>query len=167
MSKTKLIIAGQGHANDLVIITDKTKLAESRLYEAQHVNAGTYSELEYTFNEAYRELKNMISNIQYEMTKAEKNINERKADLILDTIPKMLEGQPKTANNADFRNAIFARDEEYQTFLEYLNKLKALESHFSGKIDVMTNTCRYMKKQMDLIIKAGYIPPVRNTGEKL
>ena len=167
MSKNKLIIAGQGYANDLVIITDKTKLAESRLHEAQHVNAGTYSELEYTFNESYRELKNMLSNIQYEMTKAEKNIQERKADIILGVIPEMLEGQPKTANNADFRNAVMAKDEKYQEYLDYLNKLKALESHFSGKIDVMTQTCRYMKKQMDLIIKAGYIPPVKNTGEKL
>jgi len=167
MSKNKLIIAGQGHANDLVIVTDKTKLAESRLHEAQYVNAGTYSELEYTFNEAYRELRNMISNIQYEITKAEKNINERKADLILDVIPNMLEGQPKSNNNSDFRNAVFAKDEDYQKYLDYLNKLKALESHFSGKIDVMTQTCRYMKKQMDLIIKAGYIPAAKNTGEKL
>ena len=163
---SKLIIPAHGYAKELTLSTVKTKVAESRLHEAQAVNAGTYSELEYTFNESYRELKNMIANIQFEMTKIEKNINERKADIILDIIPSMLEGQPKSNNNADFRNAVIARDEEYQSHLEHLNKLKALESHFVGKVDVMVNTCRYMKKQMDLVIKAGYVPPVRNTGER-
>lgn len=166
MSK-KLTVPAHGHAKQIEISMEKIKNAENRLHEAQFVNAGTYSELEFTYNEAYRDCRKILADIQLQQTKVLKNIEERKADIVLDVIPNMLEGQPKSNNNSDFRNAVIARDEEYQGYLEHMNKLKALESHFSGILDTMVNTCRYMKKQMDLIIKAGYVPPVKNTGDKL
>jgi len=166
MSK-KLIIPGHGHCKQLELSMDKIKEAQSRTHETKVVTPATYNELEYVFNEAYRDAIKYITEIRHEKTKIEKSMQERKADIILDIIPKMLADQPKSSNNADFRNAVIARDEEYQNHLEHLNKLVALESHFEGIEDHMTRTCRAMKKSMDLIIRAGYIPPVQNTGEKL
>jgi translation initiation factor IF-3 len=165
MSKS-ITVPAFGHARELKIHLTKTQAAEERLHEAQVVNPGTYSELEYTFNESYRELRKNVSSIQYEIANIQKTIDERKADLILDVIPEMLKDKPKSQNNADFRGAVFARDDDYQKALDHLNKLRAMESHFEGKIKVMERTCMYMRKQMDLIIRAGYTPPVRNTGAR-
>jgi len=163
MSKN-LTLPAYGHARELQINLEKVDEAESRLHEAQAVNPGTYGELEYTFNEAYRQLKKMVSSVQYEIANIQKTIDERKADIVLEVIPEMLKDRPKSHNNADFRNAVFAKDEEYQKATDHLNKLKAMESHFEGKIKVMERTCAAMRKQMDLIIRAGHTPPVRNTG---
>lgn len=163
MSKI-ITVPGHGYAKELRLNIEPVQEAESRLEEAKIVNAGTYNELEYVFNEAWRNLKKMLGNVRYEITNIEKTLEERKADIILDVIPEMMKDRPKSHNNADFRNAVIAKDEEYQTGLDHLNKLKAMESHFESKAKHFEKTCQYMRKQMELIKMGIASSPVRNTG---
>lgn len=134
-----------------------TREAEARFIEAKMVNPATYAELEHSFNEAYRDLKRYLSAIGYQIVFAEKALEEAKADILLDKYPQFMEekGMKKTQDNADMRKAFMAKDPEYQACLDRVNQLKAIESNFDGKIKVLENVCRYMRKKMDLLIRSG------------
>jgi hypothetical protein len=116
-----------------------------------------YSNLEYTFQEAWREARVNAIKVGDAIKKAKQNIEEIKADIILTEIPKLLEGHPKTKDNTDFRKAVISKNENYKQASEYLEKLEALEAHFDSHMKIMENTSRFMKKQMDYYIRSGVI----------
>ena len=146
-----------GKAPALSMDMSNIREAESRIIEAKNVNPITYADLENSYNLAYRDLKRYLSAIGYQIVFAEKTLEEAKADIILDKYPQYLidNGIKKTNDNADLRKAFIARDPDYQAALDRLNQLQALASNFDGKIKVFENTCRYMRKTMDLILRSG------------
>jgi hypothetical protein len=144
---------GSAQAQDLVL--SATVLAERRLIEARTVNPLTYTDLEHTFNESYRELKTNLARVGYMIAEADKAIKKAKAEVLLDKYPEFMKDRPKSQDNADMREAFLTRDEAYMAAVDRLNQLKATEALFDGKIKVMENVCRYMKKQMDLILRSG------------
>ena len=131
--------------------------AERRLIEAKTVNPVTYSDLEHCFNESYRDLKRHLSAIGYQISLAEKAMETAKANVLLDTYPEFLQtsGMKKSQDNADLRKAFLMRDVDYVAALDRYNQLQALESTMDGKIKVMENVCRYMRLQMQLILRSG------------
>ena len=137
--------------------------AESRLIEAKDVNPSTYADLEHDYNEAYRELKRHISSIGYQLAMANKALEEAKADVILGSYAEHLQGKPKYQDNSNMRDAFITRDPVYTAAYERVAQLKALESNFDGKIKVLENVCRYMRKKMDLILRSGMDANVYNT----
>jgi hypothetical protein len=144
---------GSGQAMDLVL--SATVTAEQRLLEARTVNPLTYTDLEHCFNESYRELKTNMSKVGYMITEAEKAIKKAKAEVLLDKYPEFMKDRPKSQDNADMREAFLTRDDTYMAAVDRLNMLKATEALFDGKIKVMENVCRYMRKQMDLVLRSG------------
>jgi hypothetical protein len=132
-----------------------TQHAFRRLIEAKNVNPSTYSELEHIYNESYRELKRYVSQIGYQLMLAQKALNEAEADVILGSYAEFMQGKPKYQDNANLRNAFITKDPMYTAAYERLAQLKALESHFEGKIKVLENVCRYMRKKMDLVLRTG------------
>lgn len=129
--------------------------AERRLLEARTVNPLTYNDLEHTFNESYRELKMNMAKVGFMIAETEKAIQLAKATVLIDLYPEFMTGRPKSQDNADMRQAFLSRNAEYMAAVDRLNQLKATEALFDGKIKVMENVCRYMKKQMDLILRSG------------
>lgn len=152
-----LVIPAFGKSQALKLEMDVIKLAESRIHEAQRVNPVTYVELEHTFNGAYRDLKRHLSAIGFQLTQADKALESAKADIILGSYAEFTEGKPASFDNADKRKAFMMRDEAYVSALDRVNQLKALESLFDGKIKVIENVCRYMRKQMDLVLRSGSV----------
>jgi len=134
-------------------------LAMSRFREAQNLVPGNYSSLEFCFQSAWREAKRNAIDVGAAICKAKQNVDEAKADIILDEIPRILEekGLTKSANNADFRKAIMSRNKDYTSSLEHLEKLETLLEHFESHMKIMENTSRYLKKQMDYFIRSGVI----------
>jgi hypothetical protein len=131
------------------------RTAERRIIEAKTVNPSTYSDLEHTFNEAYRELKRHLSTIGYQITMADKALRQAKAEVILGSYSEFMKGKPKYHDNADLRDAFLVKDENYVAAYDRLAQLKAFESNFEGKIKVLENVCRYMRQKMYLISKNG------------
>lgn len=150
-----LVIPAFGKLPELTLEMGKIRDAERRIIEAKTVNPITYADLEHSFNESYRDLKRHLSAIGFQIAMAEKALEEAKATVLLDRYPEYLEGKAKNHDNSDTRKAFMARDPDYQAALDRLNQMKALESNFDGKIKVMENVCRYMRKQMDLILRSG------------
>lgn len=132
----------------------KVREGERRLIEARVVNPATYSDLEYTFNEGYREAKKNLSIIGYEITQAERIFRRVKSEFILDEYPNFLK-ENKLKDNTTVREAFLERQKAYVDAQERINMLKAIESLMDGKIRVFENVCRYLKKEMDILIRSG------------
>lgn len=150
-----MIIPAFGKAAVMKMEMVNIRAAEKRLIEAKTVNPFTYADLEHTFNEAYRDLKKHLASIGYSLTLAQKSLEEAKADVILGSYAEAMKDKPKSYDTLDMRNAYLTRDTAYSAALDRIAQLKAIESNLDGKIKVMENVCRYMRKQMDLILRSG------------
>lgn len=149
-----LTLPALGKIPELKLSMEKIVEAEKRLLEAKTVNPVTYADLESCYNESYRDLKRHLSSIGYNIAMAEKSMENAKANVLLDIYPNYIEANG-IKDNADIRKALLARDETYSAALDRYNQLKALESNFDGKVKVLENVCRYMRKQMDLLLRSG------------
>lgn len=162
--KQLMVLPAFGKVPQIKMEMENIREAECRLIEAKMVNPMTYTDLEHCFNEAYRDLKRHLSQVGYAITMAEKAKEDAKADVILGSYAEYMEGKPKSHDNSDARNAFLARDPEYSAALERIAQLKAVESNFEGKVKVMENVCKYMRKQIDLILKSGVDPKLYLTN---
>lgn len=140
---------------DIKLNMSAWQVATGRLKEVQNLAAANYSNLEFCFQEAWREARANSIIIGDAIRKAKQNIEEIKADVVLTEIPELLRDSPKSANNADFRNAVLARNEQYKQANEHLDKLEAMLAHCESHMKIMENTSRFMKKQMDYFIRNG------------
>lgn len=155
--RTTLTIPATENRPAVPLDLTRVKEGESRLIEAKTVNPATYSELEFTFNEGYREAKKNLSVIGYEITQAEKEIRQIKSIYLIDEYPDFLKDK-KLKDNAANREAFLERQDVYVAAMDRLNMLKSLEALLEGKVKVFENVCRYMKKSMDLVIRSGIDP---------
>jgi hypothetical protein len=149
-----LILPSLGKVPELRLSMEKIDEAEKRFIEVKTVNPSTYVDLEHTFNESYRDLKKHLSAIGFQITVTDKAMESAKADVLLDKYQTYLEAND-LKDNADLRKAFLIRDETYSRALDRMNQLKAFESLLDGKIKNVENVCRYMRKQMDLLIRSG------------
>lgn len=155
--RAEITIPEFGSTPKITLDISKIREGENRILEAKVVNPGTYNELEYSFNEGYREAKKHISAIGYEITRAKKALREAKSKYILDEYPEFLK-ENKLKDNATVRDAFLERQSEYVAAQDRIDMLTALESLMEGKVKNFENVCRYIRKQMDLIIRSGVDP---------
>lgn len=153
--ESALVIPAFGKSPALSLPQSATREAERRLVEAKTVNPITYADLEHSFQESYRELKQNMSKIGFQIAMANKAIEDAKAKVLLETLPEYMKDKAKSWDSADLRKALMARDADYVAATDRLAQLQALESFMEGKIKVMENVSRYMKVQMNLITRSG------------
>lgn len=153
----EVIIPPLGERPEVYLPFNKIFEGESRLYEAQTVNPSTYSELEYTYGEGYREAKTHLAVVGYEIAQTDKMLQKIKSEHIIDHYPEFLK-ETKVRDSASVRDAFLAKQSDYMEAVERLNALKALEKHMENKVKVFENVSRYMKKQMDILIRSGINP---------
>jgi hypothetical protein len=132
------------------------KEGERRLIEAKMVNPATYSELEYTFGEGYREARKHLSFLGYEIAKASKKQNDIKARLLIDEYNGFLK-EKSLKDNSSIRDAFLQVNPEFVSCQDRIDMLNALVSFLEGKVKVFENVTRYMRKEMDLHIRGGVI----------
>jgi hypothetical protein len=154
-NENALVISAFGKLPELRLDMTRIREAETRYIEAKTVNPATYSDLEHTFNESYRNLKTHLSNLGYQLGLAEKILREAQANVTLGSYADYLKDKPKYADNPQVRDAYLIRDPDYTAALDKVNQLKAFISNFEGKIKVVENVCKYMRQKMYLISKSG------------
>lgn len=136
---------------------DMTKMmdARKRLIEAKAVNPATYYDLEYTFNEGYRQGKKILTVINYEITQAEKALREARSRAILDDYPQFLKDKG-LKDNATIRDAFLEKQKDYVEAQDRIDSLKAMSELIEGSyIKYFENVSRFIKKEMDLVIRSG------------
>jgi hypothetical protein len=151
-----LVIPKFGSSEQIVLPMSAIKEGERRLVEAKIVNPATYSELEFVFGEGYREARKNVTVIGYEISKAEKALREAKSVAILDDYPEFLK-EKGLKDNATVRDAFLEKRPEYVAAQDRIDMLKAMLDLMEGKIKVFENVTRYMRKEMDLVIRSGYV----------
>jgi hypothetical protein len=161
-----LTIPGFGVTAPVTLDLSKTKVAEDRLPEAEHVNAANYNSLEYCFNDSYRELRKVISKIAYEITRANKILKAARSEALLDKYPDFLVEhvkkfpnglKAKDIDNKDTREAFLNKDANVIAAQDRIDMLTAMLAIYDGKIRHLEKTCSYMKKEMDMNIRGGTI----------
>jgi len=152
--RAELTIPAFGNTPEVRLDISSIREAEHRLIEAKVVNPATYSELEYTFNEGYRQARKHLSLIGYEITKAKKALLEAKSETILDLYPLFLK-ESKMKDNTHVREAFLQRQINYVSAQDRIDMLTALESFMDGKIRVFENVTRYCRKEIDIVIRSG------------
>ena len=152
-----LVVPAFGRSPQLQFDMSKIRTGEERLLEAKNVNPATYADLESCFGERYRDLRRHLTTIGHQLNLADKALRQAKAEVLLDKYPLFLEEKAikKTQDNGDLRDAFMMRDPEYLAAIDRINMLKALESNFDGKVKVIENVSRYMKKAIDLVLRSG------------
>jgi hypothetical protein len=151
-----LVIPKFGSSEQIVLPMSAIKEGERRLVEAKIVNPATYSELEFVFGEGYREARKNVTVIGYEISKAEKALREAKSVAILDDYPEFLK-EKGLKDNATVRDAFLEKRPEYVAAQDRIDMLKAMLDLMEGKIKVFENVTRYMRKEMDLVIRSGSV----------
>jgi len=152
---TTMVVPALNHCPELRLQMSGWEIAMSRMPEAKTLVASNYLDLEFTFQEGWREAKRNAILVGDALKKAKQNVEEVKSDIILDEIPRLLEDKPKSANNADFRRAVMARNQDYQKAVTHVEKLEAMLEHFESHMKIMENTSRFLKKQMDYFRNTG------------
>jgi len=166
-----LVVPAFGKSPELRLDRSKTNEAKIRAVEAKMVNPLTYTDLEHCFNEAYRELVRNSAALNFQLGEADKALQRVKADYLIDTYyPEVMKGKPKYMDSSDLRNAYLMRQPDYVAALDRINQLKSFLTMIDGDIRSFENICRYMRKQMDLIIRSGvnsnlYITQGRTNGK--
>jgi len=151
-----LVIPAFQKSQELHLVLTKTRDGESRLLEAKMVSPVTYAELEYCFNESYRELRRHMATIGYEITKAQTAVEVAKSNFIIDEYPAKVADLPKAMQaQAATLQAHLMRNQDYLLAMDRVGQLKAFEALLDGKIKTFEKTCSYMKKKMDLILRSG------------
>jgi hypothetical protein len=140
------------------LVMNNVKVAESRLHEAQHANPATYSELEHCFGESYRDLQKHLGTVGAHILKAKTMLDKAKGVALMDKFPEYLKDKPKSMNNAAVRDAFVGQDEDVAAITDHLDTLMGLELLLEGRVKVMENVCRWMRKRMDMIIRSGVDP---------
>ena len=152
--RAELTLPPFGSRPPIVMDISKIREGEKRLIEAKVVNGATYSELEYTYNEGYREAKKYLSVIGYELTRAQKALRDAKSEFLLDRYPEELK-KIELKDSVSLREAFLEKEPNYVAAQDRIDMLKAIESLLEGKIKVFENVCRYMKKQIDIENRSG------------
>lgn len=161
-----MTIPAVGRLAQITVDLQKTQIAEGRLHEAQLVNYATYADLEYTYNEAWRELRRAYATISYRVAKAEEEIDNIKAGILLDKWPEYIKDKPKNHDNADMRKAFIQKDPEYAAAVDHRDQMKAIEMLIDNRAKIMERTCSYMKKQMDIYARSNGNLPIGSTIKK-
>lgn len=153
---TMMVVPAFRHCPELKLNMVGWETAMKRFPEAKTLVASNYLDLEFTFQEAWRESKRNAIQVGDALKKARQNVEEIKSDIILDEIPKLMEELPKSVTgNAHFRNAVIARNEDYKQAQIHVEKLEAMLEHFESHMKIMENTSRFLKKQMDYFKNTG------------
>jgi len=154
VNSAELTIPEFGSSKKLVLSMTAIREGERRLIEAKNVTAISYSELEYSFGEGYREAKKNVTAIGYEITRAEKALREAKSTAILDNYNPFLK-EKGLKDNATVRDAFLEIQPDFVAAQDRIDMLKAMLDLTEGKIRVFENVCRYMRKEMDIAIRSG------------
>ena len=155
--KAELTIPQFGSLPQMTLDLTKIKEGEDRLYEAQNVTVISYSNLEYVFNEGYREAKKHLSQVGYQITRAEKALREAKYRALLDENPFFLKDR-NMKDSAQIRDAFLETVKDYTEAQDRIDMLNAMLALMDGKIKVFENVCRFMKVEMNLCARSGVDP---------
>jgi len=125
--------------------------AESRIQEVAIVNPVKAPELMATFNQAYSDLTEIISKVEYQYEVAKIQEEKARAICIIDRVPGILKEKGLTSTKSpsgseDMRSAVLALDPEYEAAQEKVIQLKCILTYLEGKLKAIDMAYTGVKK---------------------
>jgi len=157
--RAELVLPEFGSRPAVYLDISKIREGEARIIEAKAVNGGTYNELEYTFNEGWRECRKHLTVIGYEITRANKALRDAQSEALIDRYSNFLK-EKKLEDSKHMKEAFLQTQEDYVKAQDRIDMLIAMESLVEGKLKVFEKVCQYMRKEIDIQNRSGY------TGDK-
>ena len=119
------------------------------------VNGATYSDLEMIMLQGESEMRTNHSQITYEITRSKKTLERLKSEYLIDEYVPFLK-ETGLKDSTIVKNAFLQKKEDFIAAQDRIDFLTALESLVEGKIKVLNNVSRVMKKEMDLQIRSAF-----------
>lgn len=120
-------------------------VAEIRQDEVAIVTPGKAPELLSEFNRSWRELHGLYTQLTVEKNKADKVVEQRRAVLILEEVPKVLKEKGLQSNETN-REAVISLDEAYQKAQDVSDQIEAIIEYIKGKMKSFDNAFTSVKK---------------------
>lgn len=152
---TSFTIPKAGSFQPLTLDMSMLSTAEGRMHEARVVNMAVYSELEGVLSDGEKECRANHTLVGYEITKTKKAVRKIKSEYLLDEYPIFLK-EKGLKDNACNREAFLARQDDYEEMLDRMDMLQAFQELLDGKIKVIDNVRRYMKKEVDIQLRSVF-----------
>jgi hypothetical protein len=144
---TLTLPAGDPLAPDILLDLQAILMAEIRQGEVANVTPQKAPELLAVFNENWRDLHKVITQLTAERNRAEKEVAKRKAVLLLEIVPQRL-SQKGIASTADTREAVVTLDEKHCMLQERADQIEAIVEYLKGKLKSFENAFSSVKKIM-------------------
>lgn len=146
ITATELVVpSGSMLEADLTIDLAAILRSEIRQDEVANVTPIKAGELLAEFNRSWRDIHSVISRLEAEKNKAEKEANKRKGILLLEEIPRILKDKGITST-ADTRQAVIDTDGEYEILTDRFDQLRAAIFYLKGKLESFENAFTSTKK---------------------
>jgi len=143
------IVCPAGKRGEQPIVIDFGGVVQAHLRESEVaiVNKAKAPELLSTFNKAWRDLHDVISKLEAEKNKADREASFRASYITLEVAPQALKnrGLPINAKTID---AIINGDEEYARLCEVLSEIKSVQEFLKGRMKSFENSYNSVKKIM-------------------
>ncbi len=132
---------------DMELNMSEICFAEGRLDEIAIVNTHKAPELMACFIKAYTWCTEHITNITAEAIKAETAAEFRKAEIILEEVPRVLKEKGITGkSNEDYRNAVIAMDKNHIQLRDRFNRIEMYREMFKGKRESLDRAYMAVRK---------------------
>jgi len=146
ITETQLVVpAGKLGGQPTVIDLQAIIIAEGRQGEVAFVTPAKAPELLVAFNDSWTLLNRAVAKLMAEHTEAEKQVDRRKAKLLLEDCNRILK-EKGVQSSADTRQAVIDLDEEYQVLQDTRDEIKAYLELIKGKMRSMENSYTSVKK---------------------
>lgn len=157
---TLVVPSGDPNGQPITIDLSQILIAEGRQGEVAIVTPMKAPELLALFNGAWRDLHKEVTKLVWERDRAEKEIERRKATVLLDEVPAILKAKG-SASSTDTRKAVIDMDPEYIVRQDIYDQLNAAVEHLKGKLKSFENAYTSTKK---LIGEDSHLNYTRNSN---
>ncbi len=146
LTETQLVCP-VGRPGDAPLIIDMAAIvaAERRQQEVASLSKLKAPELLWIFNKNWLDLNSLLARLQLEKNVAQKELEKRKAILLLDVIPEKLKERKIPSNDAN-REAFITLDEEYSRLEDTFMQITAVVKYLEGKLKSFENAYSSVKK---------------------
>lgn len=149
MQSSDAIICPPGKPGGKPTVIDMAKItmAGYRESEVAIVTRVKAPELLAVFNEAWRDLHDVVAKLEAEKNAAEREVEDRAACVTLEVAPDKLRslGLPCNAKTLD---AVVNLDEEYKRLCDVYDEIKAVQEFLKGRMKSFENSYNSVKKIM-------------------
>lgn len=160
--RTLTVPAGTPGGQPIQIDLTEIVALEARKNEVASVTKAKAAELMSAMERGYSAAARVLTNIAWEVKKAEDSVEKRKSIVVLEVAPQYLQSRGLVTGRSpggseDQRTSVLATDNEYMALRENVDRLKAVQEYFRVKVKGFEMAFSAIKKVYDSLNAYGMV----------